>query len=107
MSFIATLKGLFGFGSKTPRLAPGDRLLTCMDCRKEFVFDEGEQRFFKAKGFTDPKRCPRCRKRVRARMRRRGGHGHGGGGGNGGQRPDRFSRRHSVIDGDSPYVDER
>lgn len=119
MSLLTAIKSLFGFSSKAPTLAPGDRMLTCEDCRSPFVFDAGEQRFFKEKGFTDPKRCTHCRKKVRTRMRRRGGRGNGNGQHNQGQNHhnrngnnpqhggNRFSRRHSAIDGDSPYVDER
>jgi hypothetical protein len=132
MSFLTMLKGLLGFGPKSVSLAPGDRLLPCDDCRQDFVFDVGEQRFFKEKGFTDPKRCPKCRRKVRSRMRRRGRRGRGGGegGGSNGNAPESNrhesrgdnrgdnrrdgggrghprGRRHSVIDGDSPYADER
>lgn len=40
-----------------------DRNLICQDCNKEFVFTEGEQDFYKQRGFdNDPKRCPDCRK---------------------------------------------
>ncbi|WP_291582006.1 MULTISPECIES: zinc-ribbon domain-containing protein [unclassified Clostridium] len=40
-----------------------DRNITCKDCGKEFVFTEGEQAFYKEKGFeNDPVRCPECRK---------------------------------------------
>ena len=40
-----------------------DRTLTCKDCGNEFVFTEGEQDFYKEKGFeNDPVRCPACRK---------------------------------------------
>jgi DNA-directed RNA polymerase subunit RPC12/RpoP len=107
MSLIATLKSLFGFGSKNGSSA-GDRKLVCMDCEKEFVFDAGEQAFFKEKGFTDPKRCPTCRKKVRFRMKRRGrgsfgrnkGHNNNDHGG-------RRRHHHALIDGDSPYQDER
>lgn len=103
MSFLATLKSIFGLGPKTANFAAGDRMLPCLDCRKEFVFDVGEQTFFKSKGFSDPKRCPRCRKKVRFRLRKRNrhhsnNHHHHGGG---------RHRRHSIIDGDSPYADER
>lgn len=129
MSFFSMLKGLLGFGPKSVSLAPGDRLLPCDDCRQDFVFDAGEQRFFKEKGFTDPKRCPKCRRKVRSRMRRRGRRGRGGeesaatpnrnegarresrgesgGRHDGGGRGHHRGRRHSVIDGDSPYADER
>lgn len=40
-----------------------DKTLVCKDCSKEFVFTEGEQEFYKEKGFeNDPVRCPECRK---------------------------------------------
>jgi len=125
MGFFSAIKSLLGMKSEPKTLGPGDRLLNCEDCHQEFIFDAGEQRFFKEKGFTDPKRCPKCRRRVRSRMRRRRGRGGGGGGGGGGgersnqeQRRDEnrgrsgrrgrfFGRRNSVIDGDSPYADER
>lgn len=39
-----------------------DRLLKCMDCKKEFVFTAGEQLFFNDKQFkNDPKRCKLCK----------------------------------------------
>ncbi len=39
-----------------------DRVLTCRECNKEFVFTASEQDFFAQKGFTqDPGRCPDCR----------------------------------------------
>lgn len=133
MSFLATLKRWFGLSSGPLELKAGDKLLVCEDCGNQFVFDAGEQIFFKEKGFSEPKRCPTCRKQVRRRMRRRGrgGRGRGNGegaapqqqqkGGNGGSnhnnqqsnhgRRDRHhghrNRRHSIIDGDSPYADER
>ncbi len=130
MGFLDALKKLFGGSSETPTLQPGDRMLVCEDCNSQFVFDVGEQRFFREKGFTEPKRCPKCRKKVRFRMRRRGrGHGqsHGQNQGGGNRNPNQngqrhpqnnnnhsqqrknrhHGRRHSVIDGDSPYADER
>lgn len=106
MSFLDTFKKLLGLGPKTADLSKGDRMLVCMDCEKDFVFDAGEQRFFKQKGFTDPKRCPVCRKKVRSRMKRRGRGGRGGGGDRH-HKHHSFARKHSVIDGDSPYADER
>ena len=40
-----------------------DKTLICKDCGSEFVFTEGEQEFFKEKGFdNEPVRCPACRK---------------------------------------------
>lgn len=43
-----------------------DKLLTCIDCGKEFAFTAGEQLFFQDKQFTnEPKRCRECKaKRV-------------------------------------------
>lgn len=43
-----------------------DKLLTCVDCGREFVFSKGEQFFFASKGLCEPKRCPECRKRRKA-----------------------------------------
>ena len=41
-----------------------DRLLTCADCRQEFIFTAGEQLFFFDKQFkNDPKRCKPCKSR--------------------------------------------
>jgi hypothetical protein len=40
-----------------------DKTLTCKDCNSEFIFTEGEQAFYKEKGFeNEPQRCPDCRK---------------------------------------------
>jgi len=50
-----------------------DKTLICKECGKEFVFTEGEQAFYKEKGFeNEPVRCPRCRK---ARKQERRGMG--------------------------------
>ncbi len=39
-----------------------DKVLTCRDCGREFIFPVSEQEFFAQKGFTnDPGRCPDCR----------------------------------------------
>ena len=47
-----------------------DKTLSCKDCGKEFVFTEGEQEFYKEKGFeNEPQRCPDCR-RARKQDRR-------------------------------------
>jgi hypothetical protein len=117
MSFLAAIKSLFGMKPSAPVLkGPNDKMLKCLDCKNEFVFDEGEQKFFETKGFTPPKRCPTCRKKVRGRMRRRGRGGagreassnHNGGGNNNNHshgRRNSYGRRRSVIDGDSPYAD--
>lgn len=40
-----------------------DKTLVCKECGKEFIFSEGEQQFYKEKGFeNDPVRCAECRK---------------------------------------------
>lgn len=98
MSLLTIIKKLFGFGSKKGH--PADRELTCIDCSNRFVFDYGEQQFFKSKGFSDPKRCPNCRKKVKSQMKkkRRGNRSRG---------RRRFGRYDSIIDGDSPYADSR
>jgi hypothetical protein len=44
----------------TPRK---DKTLVCKDCHKSFIFTADEQKFFKDKGFIEPKRCPVCRKK--------------------------------------------
>jgi len=38
-----------------------DRGTTCADCGKDFIFTEGEQRYFWSKGLAEPKRCKSCR----------------------------------------------
>lgn len=38
-----------------------DQQLNCVDCGEAFTFNIGEQRFFAARGFDAPKRCPKCR----------------------------------------------
>lgn len=44
-----------------------DKTIVCKDCGKEFVFTEGEQAFYKEKGFeNDPVRCPDCRRARKA-----------------------------------------
>jgi CxxC-x17-CxxC domain-containing protein len=43
-----------------------DKLLTCRDCGKEFVFTAGEQQFYASKGLQhEPRRCPDCRNNRR------------------------------------------
>jgi DNA-directed RNA polymerase subunit RPC12/RpoP len=44
-----------------------DKNIVCKDCGKDFVFTEGEQAFYKEKGFeNDPVRCPECRRARKA-----------------------------------------
>lgn len=54
-----------------------DKTLTCKDCNSTFTFTEGEQAFYKEKGFeNEPQRCPDCRA---AKKNQRGGGNRGGG----------------------------
>ena len=47
-----------------------DKTIVCKDCHKEFVFTEGEQEFYKEKGFeNEPQRCPECRKARKQKRR--------------------------------------
>ncbi len=46
-----------------------DRVLTCIDCKAEFVFTAGEQEFFADKGFkNDPKHCKLCKARQKKKL---------------------------------------
>ena len=45
----------------------GDLQLSCVDCSKTFTFEAGEQKFFKARGLTPPKRCGSCRSKKKRR----------------------------------------
>jgi NAD-dependent SIR2 family protein deacetylase len=48
------------------------KTINCQDCHEDFIWTEGEQRFYKEKGFdTEPKRCPDCRQ-VRKESKRNG-----------------------------------
>ena len=62
MELFGFFKGLF---RKKSSSGFKDRTLRCSECNKNFVFEAGEQEFFKSKGFQEPKRCPRCRKKHR------------------------------------------
>ncbi|MHB8111134.1 MAG: zinc-ribbon domain containing protein [Syntrophorhabdaceae bacterium] len=37
----------------------------CIDCGRRFTIDAGEQKWYEKKGFSLPKRCPRCRSNDR------------------------------------------
>lgn len=53
-----------------------DKTLTCKDCSNEFIFSEGEQAFYKEKGFeNEPQRCPDCRRAKKAQRRNSSGFG--------------------------------
>lgn len=47
-----------------------DKVLTCKECGREFVFSASEQEFYAEKGFTnEPGRCPECRAARKAQNR--------------------------------------
>lgn len=59
-----------------------DKVLNCKDCGTEFIFSEGEQAFYKEKGFeNEPQRCPDCR-RAKKQQRNNNSNRGGFGGGN-------------------------
>lgn len=51
-----------------------DKVLVCQDCKKEFVFEAGEQSYYFRHGLAVPRRCPGCRF---LRKLNGGGNGHG------------------------------
>ena len=49
-----------------------DKTIVCRDCGKEFLFTEGEQAFYKEKGFdNEPVRCVECRRARKAQQNNR------------------------------------
>jgi CxxC-x17-CxxC domain-containing protein len=44
------------------------RVLSCTDCGAQFEFSAEEQERFAARGFSEPKRCKRCRDAKRRRQ---------------------------------------
>jgi len=45
-----------------------DIKIVCKDCGKEFLFTEGEQKFYEEKGLTNqPVRCKECRQARKAK----------------------------------------
>lgn len=38
-----------------------DKIIKCQGCGREFVFTVNDQKFYKEKNFTEPKRCKSCR----------------------------------------------
>ncbi len=75
MTFIGKLfgKGKSGNGNKSSsggtQTLDGMELM-CVECKKPFLFESGEQKFYQQRGLTPPKRCTSCR-RQKKRSRRR------------------------------------
>jgi CxxC-x17-CxxC domain-containing protein len=58
-------------GRSESAMESADRVLTCVDCRIEFVFSVEEQSYFHDKGYlNDPRRCRRCRAKRKFLPRR-------------------------------------
>ena len=38
-----------------------DQEIKCVDCGNDFLFPEGEKKFYELKGLQPPKRCAECR----------------------------------------------
>ena len=47
---------------------PTSRQIQCVDCPTTFIFTAGEAGWYAEHGFTDPTRCPDCRKKRRDKM---------------------------------------
>ena len=47
----------------------GGKLRECASCHKTWVYEVGELRFLKKKGYSDPKRCKPCRAQARERKK--------------------------------------
>lgn len=50
-----------------------DKTMPCLDCKGEFIWTAGEQKFFATKGFSAPKRCKPCRDAKKQANRSQGG----------------------------------
>jgi len=37
------------------------KIIRCVDCGENFIFEVGEIQFYKNKGLIEPKRCKACR----------------------------------------------
>lgn len=46
-----------------------DITLQCKDCGNDFTFTGGERAFYEKNGFSQPKRCPDCRKKKKEQQR--------------------------------------
>lgn len=43
-----------------------DRIIRCRECDNDFVFNYGEQIYYKNHGYFDPSKCPQCREKAKA-----------------------------------------
>lgn len=47
-----------------------NRELQCVECGQNFEFSADDQEFYSGRGFSEPKRCPRCRAAKKAANQR-------------------------------------
>ncbi len=69
MGIVALFKRWFGKTGESGGNGQGDLKIACVECRKEFVFEAGEQKFYKMRGLTLPKRCTACRNKRKHHRR--------------------------------------
>lgn len=50
-----------------------DKTLDCAECGEQFVFSADDQQYHSERGYTDPKRCPECRRARRSQLGSSGG----------------------------------
>ncbi|MEE8363629.1 MAG: CxxC-x17-CxxC domain-containing protein [Dehalococcoidia bacterium] len=50
-----------------------DKTLDCAECGEQFVFSADDQQYHSERGYTDPKRCPACRRSRRSQLGSSGG----------------------------------
>ena len=71
MEIVAFFKRLLGkMGADAFKSGNGnghgqDLSIACAECRRTFIFEAGEQKFYKMRGLTPPKRCQSCRNKRR------------------------------------------
>jgi len=52
-------------------IALKDKILVCLDCKSEFVWCVGEQRYYLGRDLSEPRRCSECRLRRKLRTVRK------------------------------------
>lgn len=56
-----------------PQTVFQDKTLECVECEQQFVFSVDDQQYHAERGYTDPKRCPECRRARRSQLGSGGG----------------------------------
>lgn len=46
-----------------------DRDIKCADCSNDFTFTAGEQKFYREREYSDPRRCKPCREDRKTKQR--------------------------------------